>query len=367
MTKYKIAVIGIKGLPAYGGAAAVGENIIHQLKEQYDFTVLSVSSHTSKENTNVNGIKQIVFRNNGKGGLNTFIYYLKCLAHVLLNKYDLVHLHHAESGFITPLLRLRYKAVVTFHGIFSYTDPKFSRLQNLFFRFSEGLNMRWANVVVSVSETDKDYIFQKYKRIVEYIPNGMTVNINQSPTAIHGKQEEYIFFAAGRIYQIKGLHLLLKAARSMAFPIKIVVAGDMDQVEEYKTEILTLSQGIEVQYLGLIKEKSELVRLIQGAKIFVFPSVTEAMSMMLLEVVSTGTPVIASDIPSNKAIFTNDELLFFKNNDSNDLSLKLNYAIANPNEMAQKANFALKKSEKCYNWQAIGQSYSKIYNKLISQ
>jgi len=29
--KKKIAIIGIKGLPAFGGVASVGENIIHQL------------------------------------------------------------------------------------------------------------------------------------------------------------------------------------------------------------------------------------------------------------------------------------------------------------------------------------------------
>jgi hypothetical protein len=34
------------------------------------------------------------------------------------------------------------------------------------------------------------------------------------------------------------------------------------------------------------------------------------MSMMLLEVVSMKTPVIASDIPSNKAVFAEDEILF---------------------------------------------------------
>ena len=48
MKKKKIAVIGLKGLPAFGGAATVGENIIEQLKDKYEFTVYSTSSHTSK-------------------------------------------------------------------------------------------------------------------------------------------------------------------------------------------------------------------------------------------------------------------------------------------------------------------------------
>ena len=44
--KIKIAVIGLKGLPAFGGAAAVGENLIEQLKDKYEFFVYATSSHT---------------------------------------------------------------------------------------------------------------------------------------------------------------------------------------------------------------------------------------------------------------------------------------------------------------------------------
>lgn len=60
--KPRIAVIGLKGLPAFGGAATVGENIINQLKDKYDFTVYSVSSHTDLKTGEYNGYKQIVFK-----------------------------------------------------------------------------------------------------------------------------------------------------------------------------------------------------------------------------------------------------------------------------------------------------------------
>jgi len=363
--KPKIAVIGLKGLPAFGGAAAVGENIITQLKDKYDFTVLSVASHTEKENTNINGVRQIVFRNYGRGGINTFIYYLNCLAHVLINKYDLVHLHHAESGFITPFLKLRNEVVVTFHGISFYKDSKFTRLHNRFFRFSERLNILFANKVVSVSKPDTDYIYQKYKRIIEYIPNGISYMNIQGSVKNQQKREEYILFAAGRIIPIKGLHLLLKAAHRIDHPIKLIVAGDVDQVPGYRTNIAKLSSGLQIEYLGLIKEKSKLLQLIKESKLFVFPSITEAMSMMLLEVVSMKISVIASDIPSNKAIFTNDDVLFFKSDDVEDLTTKLNYALENSFEMRKKAEHAYELIAKHYTWETISHEYSKIYKMLI--
>ena len=45
--KPKIGIIGLKGLPAFGGAATVGENLISILHNEYDFKVYSVASHTN--------------------------------------------------------------------------------------------------------------------------------------------------------------------------------------------------------------------------------------------------------------------------------------------------------------------------------
>jgi glycosyltransferase involved in cell wall biosynthesis len=365
-SKPRIAVIGLKGIPAFGGAATVGENLITELKPHYEFTVLSVSSHTDFSNTELDGVRQIVFPNYGNGAFNTLLYYINCLSHVMFNNYDLIHLHHAESGFITPFLRLRYKVIVTFHGIYNYTDPKFSLVHNWFFRFSERLNILFASQVVSVSKPDKQYIKNKYGRDIDYIPNGISLN-RELLNILDGKDEkDYWLFAAGRIYEIKGLHLLLKAVRSMGANVKIKVAGDIDQVEDYKDEILNLSYGLNVNFIGLIKQKHELMKLVCDAGLFVFPSLTEAMSMMLLEVVSMKTPVIASDIPSNRAIFSDDEMLFFRSNDVDDLAEKLKYAMTNKEKMKENAERAYEKLAAQYTWEGIASKYNKHYKRLLS-
>lgn len=87
--------------------------------------------------------------------------------------------------------------------------------------------------------------------------------------------------------------------------------------------------------------------------------------MMLLEVVSMKVPVIASDIPSNKAVFFDGELLFFKSNDSEDLKEKLQYALKNPNEMRNKAEAAYQKVSKEYTWRSVAKQYSMIFKTLM--
>jgi len=364
MIKKKIAVIGLKGIPAFGGAATVGEHLINELKDEYDFTVLSIASHSSKENTLVNGIHQKVFSNLGTGGLNTFYYYIRCLIHVLWKNYDMIHLHHAESGFITLLLRLKYKVIVTFHGIYNYIDPKFSKIHNWFFRFSERLNVTFANEIVSVSMPDVEFIKNKYGRDIHSIPNGINITERTENLLQIKNTKDYIFFAAGRIYEIKGLHLLLEAMKLVNDRTLLKVAGDINQVTDYKIQIEGLSKLLNTEFLGMIKEKNELMKLVSEAKLFVFPSLTEAMSMMLLEVVSMKTPVIVSDIPSNKSIFSHEEVLFFKSNDSHDLMEKLQFANEHPELMKEKAEKAFQKLSLNYTWNNIGKQYDLLYQKL---
>jgi glycosyltransferase involved in cell wall biosynthesis len=255
-TKYKIAVIGLKGLPPFGGAATVGEHIILELRQQFDFTVLSISSHTTLRTGKYQGINQVVFRGKNKGGLNTFIYYLKCLHFCLFkNKFDLIYLHHSASGFITPVLKMKYKIIVTFHGVMSNKiDPKFNKFTNIFIRFSERLNVRYADIVVSVSKSDAAYCEKKFHRKVIFIPNGINMANVQNKCI-----QDYMCFSANRIYEIKGLHVLLRALKIIKSDKKLVIIGDLNQVGYYKNEIFSLSKDLNVEYLGLLTEKRKII------------------------------------------------------------------------------------------------------------
>lgn len=362
MSRIKIAVIGLKGLPAFGGAATVGENIIMQLKDQFEFTVFSTHPYTNLNTCNYNGIKQIVFKGRDKGALTTFVYYVKSMFYCLfVKKFDLIHLHHAESGFIAPFLRMKYEIIVTFHGVYgNKIDPKFNRYANLFFRFSEKMNIKFANKVISVSDIDRNYCKMKYGREIEYIPNG----INKIDYKAIDKKYEFLFIAA-RIYEIKGLHLLLKAIKEYKIIGKLLVIGDLNQQSAYKKQILDLSNELDVEFVPLIKNKDKLFEYIRASKIFIFPSLFEAMSMILLEVVSLKVPVIASDIEANRNIFDPEEITYFRSNDYEDLAINLSYCIHNIQSICKKAELAYTKVIEYYTWSKIGTSYSVIYNDLL--
>ena len=360
--KPKIAVIGLKGLPAFGGAAAVGENILEQLKDKYDFTVYSISSHTHLRSGTYNNIcYQKVLKSLPFKKLNSIFYYIRAALSVFFGNYDLVHLHHRDASFIIPLLRLKYPVILTTHGMV-LTD-KWKRFKKLF-NLQDRLFMGSASVITTVSLKDYEIVSKLLKKKNQqfvYIPNGVSLTNNSF------EKKNTIVFSAGRIIPNKGVHILLEALSQIKIDEKIQIIGDLEQMQEYGDKIREMaSKNRNVELVGLIKDKDKLFNILGSAKCFVYPSMIESMSMMMLEVASLGTPIICSRIRENEDVFNDEEVLYFEVGNSIDLAEKLKWAIDNPSKMLLLAENAKKKLIKNHLWENIAEKYSQVYDSVLT-
>lgn len=365
MSKRKIAVIGLKGLPAFGGAAKCGESLIDRLKDTYDFTVYAVSSHAQLHGTHT-GFEQIVFKSARNNKVNIILYYLKSAFHCLLKgQYDLVHLNHGSSGFILPLLKMRYRTISTLHGSGENMQiyDKLGLLGKKLYFFTEFLILKLSDIVTSVSLPHVKYYQERANREIYYTPNG--IDVRESGGQHDLRHADYVLFAAGRILQIKGCHLFLQALKKIGYKDKILIIGDLNQNPSYTKEVRNLSKGLDVEFIELIKDKFLLMSYLKNARLFVFPSLIEAMSNMLLEAVSARRPVICSDIPENAAIFNSEEMLYFESGNVEDLAKKIEWALSNQNEMSNMAEKAYRNLVKNYDWDEIASQYDQLYRKLI--
>ena len=362
MNKKKVGVIGVKGLPAFGGTAAVGENIIEQLKDRYDFTVYASSSHTSKKET-FNGYKQFVIRKFPISKLNILYYYLIAAIHAtFIKKFDFIHLHQIDAAFILYILRLRYKVISTSHGR-TQTVDKWGKFEKKFFAKNEKIFLQKSSIITSVSSVLAQTYREQSGRIIHYIPNGVEKEIEvKDPSEI--AFNDYILFAAGRIIAKKGCHILLEALNKIEYRGKIIVIGDINQVPGYKEKLFNLAANLDIEFVDLIKDKALLMAYIRKAKLFVFPSSQEAMSMMLLEVASMKTPIICSDIPENKAVFEDDSVLFFETDNSQDLADKLNYSLSEQMKMTKLSESAFKTLNDNYQWSFLADKYAALYEEV---
>lgn len=147
--------------------------------------------------------------------------------------------------------------------------------------------------------------------------------------------DRYVMYI-GRLTEEKGIHVLLKTFAANSIPLKII--GDGALKEMVQTFCKTHSH---VQYLGF-KSKQEVLELVGKSSALIFPSLWfEGMPLTIVEALSTGTPVIASEMGAMKEMVINGVNGFtFHPGDPDDLNKKLQQ-LMQKNEQEIKAMRAM--------------------------
>jgi len=177
------------------------------------------------------------------------------------------------------------------------------------------------------------------------------------------REKEYICFAAGRIDPTKGCHFLLDAFSKLERDLSVVAIGDFSHKKDYSEKLFQMAEG-KAKFIPFIEEKKLLFCIIKNAKLFVFPSTIEAMSIMLLEVAALGVPIVCSDIPENVSVLE-ENTVYFKSADTEDLKNKIEYCLDNYDELLNQSQQTKEWVLSHYNWKTIAEKYKNIYNNLI--
>jgi glycosyltransferase involved in cell wall biosynthesis len=360
--KTKIAIIGAKNLPATGGASRSVEYLLSSFVSDYTVTVYLLEE-SGLDGQIINKLNIIKVPNLVGKRLRTMSYYLFSMFHALIKgSYDIVFVQHLYSGFIIPLLNLRFKTVLTVHGIIPKDDAKWSQFDKLLFRSIERIFSVSANKLVSVSKIDIPYLESLSKRHVEYIPNCVEIKHNRSVK--YSSRINRITFSAARIIPLKGCHIMLEALEDIFFSGEIIIIGDIDQIPSYRDELIRLSLNLNVHFRGLITDQEILFNEIYNSDLFVFPSFSEGLSNMLLEVASLGIPIVASNIPANTEIFDSDEVVFFESGNVNSLSTNLKRIINGEVGISNNARQAQIKIIENYTSTIIGKEYKRLFDSI---
>jgi glycosyltransferase involved in cell wall biosynthesis len=370
----KIAYIGGRGLPSKSGMERVIEAVTTRLSSQHEICVYCDSTYTLPD-TKMDGIRLIRIRTiKGKYTRSTFLYLFSAFHALLKGDYDLIHVHGIETCFILPILRLKYRVIVTSHGIPSRTPlKKWGTVGRFIMSLMEYPFLFLSNDPTSVSSVDASYLASKYKKKVTYIPNGVidTPKIDKDAAILELSKygislNTYLLFVAQRIDPLKGCHLILQAIPNLSINIPLVIIGDLWQVPEYGRTLKQIAKNSQVLFLPQIDNKDLLFGIVKLCKLFIFPSFREGMSMMLLEAASLAVPIICSDIPENKAVMQENTLYFCSGN-AKDLAAKMTWAVDHLEEMNQLAFRAKESLKEKFSWDRISQEYERRYERLYFQ
>ena len=365
--KKRIIVYGVNYFPAKGGTSTVVENLILQLKEKYDITIYCYKHPDAQDH--IAGVKVVELKQLVKGSIGSMLYFLASSFHILFfGRADFIHAHKTDCAIFIPLLRLRFKVVATSHEA-PYKRDKWNLIEKTYFHVAESIFIRSASLCTCISQPLSVYYEEKYKRKVFFIPNG--INKTSEQDFDYKKAETFlppgcsldnpfILFSARRLMSTKGAHTMLQALRQLQYSGQVFIAGELEGTP-YLDKLKKLAEGLNVHFLGYVEPLNALLALVARASLFIFPSETEGMSIMLLEVASVGTGIIASDINENLQVFSTNQVLYFKCSDPGDLANKITFALNDPLKMKDLGLNAKTLVNTEYLWEKIAVNYDNIY------
>ena len=368
----KIAHVVCVYPPYKGGIGNVAKDFAYLMESDNEVTIFTPAQNNLKFKEN-DGIKIKYLKPFLKYGNGAFLPQL----FFKLKNFDIVHLHYPFFGAseIVYLAKIffknKFKLIIHYH---MDTDSLsfFSKILSIFSKIIFKPLFKAADKITFASE---DYIlkskiknfYQKNKQKFYLLPFGVDIDKFFPDSNKKEKNKINILFVGGldKAHYFKGVDVLLKALENILNDkIILNIIGQGDMADEYKK--IAQEAGIEkyVNFLGGVDDE-ELTRSYQKADIFVLPSINshEAFGVVLLEALSCGIPVIASNLPGVRSVFKDkQEGLLARSGDIFDLKEKINILIADKNLRKQMGTSARKLACEKYSFKILRERLEKIYD-----
>ena len=249
----------------------------------------------------------------------------------LVLSWKIFHLHHnspislihAQDTGYTGLAAifvgkiLRIPVIISSHGIRHQTIQHSlkSKIKGIIVRFERSLDtftIRNANEVIVDSNTIKNYFEQIVDKKIKSIPIPIQLDHFSysltNRTTIRGElgceENTTVIGFVGRFAPEKNLFSLLSVFSKIlqtSHKVKLLLVGTGPLESEMKNYVYKMNMGDHVIFCGV---RDDINKILSSFDIFILPSLTEGMSVALLESMAIGCAIICSRIPTNVEIIS---------------------------------------------------------------
>ena len=366
----KIGIIGHKEVPSYnGGIEAVLTEMIPLFKEQdVELTIYNrwttfykISEWKNKQE--YAGFKIVRIPTFNKSFLNAFVYSVLASIHAAFSSYDIVHYHAEGPSAMSWIPKITKKKIIcTNHGL-DWDRSKWGGFATKYLKFGEKISATQSDILIVLSDNISEYFKNTYNKNTTLIRNGININSRIAPQLIYdlGVNPQEYYLAVGRIVPEKGFHYLIDAFSKLDTNKKLVIAGGLTD-SEYCLQLQEQAKNNKnIIFAGFVDGDLKK-ELFSNSFAYVIPSDLEGMSISLLEALSYGCNVIASDISENKNI-CDKYISFFKQGNVDSLVDELrNVKPHNKESMKNQIKFI----ENHYDWKHIVSETTEIYKRVVA-
>lgn len=275
---------------------------------------------------------------------------------VLINDYDILHLHAFSPGLLTPFVKLfrpSKKIVFTVHGkgvkVVGFNTSA-SILEDLvIYKMSYDAEITVAKSTLTKKTSAK-------KNVV--IPNG--VDIDKYKNAIRKRDQVKNILYVGRLSFEKGVDILIEAFKDLSDKsLNLVIVGT--GVEESKLK--KLAKGVNAVVFKGRLEGENLVKEFKKADLLILPSRTEGHPLVLFEAWAAKLPVLVTRVGDNEEYIKDGVNGFLCDPSVKSLKIKLEQVIRNKelDKVAEKGYQDVSR----YSWKDVAEKTNKVYKSIL--
>jgi glycosyltransferase involved in cell wall biosynthesis len=289
-------------------------------------------------------------------------------------RYDVVQVHNPPDFLVLAAIGPRlYGARIVFdvHDLASdmfgmrFDGKPGARLANAVLRTIERTAAHASCTVLTVHEPYRRELITRGVRGDKITVVMNTVDERLLPrTRRSAPKGRFVVVYHGTVTPHYGVSLLVEALGLLrdAIPeIRVEIYGEGDAVPELRSLSRTLGVEEALYISDRYLPREEVLRAVQSASVGVVPNLPTrlnrfALSTKLFEYVAMGVPVVSSDLPTIRAHFSEDEMLFFRPGDPSSLASAL-AAVRTDLHAAEKRVAAARARYEAYRWEKNAEAY----------
>lgn len=311
--KLRVAVFGLRGFPCVeGGVERHCESLYRRMGAWAEVTVYRRRPYVGRgKDREWNGIRFVDLPSTRIKGVEAFWHSWQAARHIAKWTPDVVHIHNIGPGFVAGWLRRKgIPVVLTYHSA-NYEHEKWGWAARKWLHHSERIALENASRVIFVNRFRMERYPDWVRKKSTFIPNGI-----ECPLPTEGRAElerlgveagRYVL-AVGRITPEKGFDTLIRGfleSGEAEKGWKLVIAGGVESEKRYGAALRRMAAegdaGNSVVFAGQVLG-GQLEELYANAALFVLSSKHEGFPLVLLEAMSRGLDVLASDIPATHLV-----------------------------------------------------------------
>ena len=345
--------------PPMGGIGNWSKMVINHLNENVnDIEARYINTAPKKRNTDGRSIFDRIF-----GGFISILKTIKQLKKELKEfKPDVVHIN--TSGSLALFRDIEVLKLLKKHNIKSVLHIRYGRVPDVL--KTNNLECKLLNKafnltskIISIDHKTYEAIKVKYSNKVVNIPNPFSAENMPKYRCLTEETCSYKVSYLGWVVNTKGIEELISAWNQI---FKINPNWNLDIIGPYKASYLNeLKEKYSFENINFIGElhHADAMEKVNESDIFILPSYTEGFPNVILEAMSLGKAIIATNVGAIPEILGNNIGVVINSKSVKDIIDSLELLICNPNLRVEYSRKAKEESE-----QYLLENVLKAYNKV---